>query len=239
VRLRLPDRPGALAAVTAQLAAHEVDVLRVEVIDRELGSAVDDLLLRGERLDAALDGLGSRALVLGRRQGVDLGDPALAMAEACEAVSTARDEREAAGRLVHAALRLVLADASLLCVRREGGVLAVLASSAGDQPLAVDASSRSLIDSALESGECLTADGRMPWAPPALRADQPEGAVAVVPLAAASLILATLRHDHSPFVAAELGRLEALLRFAGPSLGAPGVITLGSRVRVDAGWSAR
>lgn len=237
VRLRLPDRPGALAAVTAQLASYEVDVLRVEVVDRELGSAVDDLLVSGERLEAALDGLGSRALVLGRRRGVDLGDPALAMAEACETVSSARDERDWQRRLVRSALTLVVADAGVLCARRDGGLVAVLAASVSELPLAVEAPTRSLIDSALESGECLTADGRIPWAPSALRAGLPAGAVAVVPLPAASLVLAVLRHDHSPFVAAELERLAALLRFAGRRLGPPEVVTIASRVRVELGRS--
>src|SRR5579871_3724794 len=66
VRLRLPDRPGALAALAGHLAHRGVDVLRVEVIDRDLGTAVDDMLLVGERLDEALADLGSRAVVLAR-----------------------------------------------------------------------------------------------------------------------------------------------------------------------------
>ena len=89
VRLRLPDRPGSLAAVAAHLASYGVDVLRLEVVDRDQNAAVDDLLLSGSELGAALAELGPRALVLARRPGVDLRDPALAMAEACEAVTSA------------------------------------------------------------------------------------------------------------------------------------------------------
>ena len=45
------------------------------------------------RVDEALATLGPRAIVLARRPGVDLRDPGLAMASACEAVSAARRSR--------------------------------------------------------------------------------------------------------------------------------------------------
>src|SRR5579872_4118720 len=54
VRLRLPDRPGSLAAVLGHLADHGVDVLALEVLDRSSGVAVDDLLLSVAGLDEAL-----------------------------------------------------------------------------------------------------------------------------------------------------------------------------------------
>src|SRR5580704_5313337 len=57
VRVRLPDRPGSLAELTAQLARRGVDVLALEVLAREGGFAVDDLLLSGPDLTAALDDL--------------------------------------------------------------------------------------------------------------------------------------------------------------------------------------
>ncbi len=40
----------ALAAVTGHLAEFGVDVIRVEVLNREAGWAIDDLLLTGEHL---------------------------------------------------------------------------------------------------------------------------------------------------------------------------------------------
>ena len=43
VRLRVRDRPGSLAAVTGHLAEFGVDVIRVEVLNREAGWAIDDL----------------------------------------------------------------------------------------------------------------------------------------------------------------------------------------------------
>jgi hypothetical protein len=219
VRLRLPDRPGSLAAAAAHLASFSVDVLRLEVVDRDEQTAVDDFLLSGPMLGAALAELGPRATVLARRPGVDLRDPALAMADACEAVASARSEEDTYARLVAAALGLVFAEAGLACIRRDGGILAVAASTVPGLPIAIDASGASLIDSALASGECLTADGRIPWAPGVLRDALPPGSVAVVPSPSRgrsddAFVLVLLREDHAPFAGAELERLAALVRVA-------------------------
>ena len=212
VRLRLPDRPGSLAAVTAHLAEHGVDVLGLEVVGHGPDGAVDDLLLRGEGLGPALQTLGLLARVLARRTGVDLRDPALAMAAACESVGSARTDQDAHRRLVGAALGLVFADAGLLCVSREHAMLSIVASTESDLPAAVDGHSPSLLTSALFSGEPLTAEGRIPWAPPALQCRLPLGSVAVVP--AGPLVLALVRSDHAPYVSLELERLAALMRAA-------------------------
>jgi hypothetical protein len=213
VRLRLPDRPGSLAAVTQHLASHGVDVLRLEIVDRAGGVAVDDLLLGGAALDECLATLGLHATVLARRPGIDLRDPGLAMADACEAVSSARTEEDAHGRVVNAALGLAFAEAGLLLVRRDGGLYAIAASTSADVPLAVEAASIPLVTSALFSGERLTADGRIPWAPAVLRAVLPPGSVVVVPGGSPpALALVLARADHAPFVAAEHERLTALMR---------------------------
>ncbi len=212
VRLRLPDRPGSLAAVTSHLAEHGVDVLRLAVVDRGPGGAVDDLLLVGPGLEEALASLGSRALVLGRRADVDLGDPALEMATACEAVATARTAPAAYRQLIRAALGLVFAEAGLVFADRGPGVIAVVASSIPGIPVAVESEGGSLVASALFCGESLTADGRIPWAPESIRERLPGGSVAVIP--GGGLALALAREDHAPFVAVELDRLAALVRVA-------------------------
>jgi hypothetical protein len=221
VRLRLPDRPGSLAGVLGHRAAHGVDVLRVEVIDRGSDAAIDDLLLAGTRLDDALAALGPRAMVLARRPGADLRDGSLAMASACEAVASAPSREAAHERIVHAALGLVFAEAGVLLVRREG-LLVVLASTEPDLPAGLDGSGPSLISSSLFSGECLTADGRIPWAPTLLRDELPAGSVAVVPGGSPpEFVLALVRADHAPFVALELERLSGLMRVAIHSLALP------------------
>ncbi len=203
--------------MTEHLASHGVDVLRLEVVDRSGGVAVDDLLLAGTELEAALARIGPTAIVLARRAGTDLRDPGLAMAAACEAVTAAQTEEDASRRLVHAALGLVFAEAGLLLVRREGDLHAVAASTSAELPPLVEAR---LVTSALFSGECLTADGRIPWAPDTLRDLLPPGSVAIVPGGSPPRLgLVLARDDHVPFVTAELERLAALMRVAVPTLG--------------------
>src|SRR5262249_50781757 len=102
-------------------------------------------------------------------------------------------------------------------ISREGGILAVAFSTAGGLPSAVDGRAPSLLASALTSGEPLTADGRIPWAPPGLRCHLPGGSVGAVP--AGPLVLALVRAAHAPFVPLELARLGALLHVALATLG--------------------
>ena len=45
VRVHLPDRPGALGAVTSRIGAVGGDVLAIEVVDRTEGKAVDELVI--------------------------------------------------------------------------------------------------------------------------------------------------------------------------------------------------
>jgi hypothetical protein len=214
VRLRLRDRPGALAAITGHLAAHGVNVLRLEVLGREGGWAVDDFLVSGAGLPAALAELEPEVSVLANRPNVDLLDPGLAMADACATVTAAVSAREACRQLVGAAIQLVFAEAGFLCVREGHGFLRPLASTVPALPV-LDDGAASLLRSAFFSGERLTADGRVPWAPPEFRELLPGGAVAAIPGGVPPFtVLALVRADETPFVAAELDRLAALVRAA-------------------------
>ena len=214
VRLRIRDRPGSLAAVTEHLAAHRIDVVRLEVLDREDGYAVDDFLLRGPEIGDALAELGHTVTVLADRPQGQLADPALAMAAACASVTSAASGRDAYRQLVQAALGLVFAEAGFICVPESHGFLRPVAATDTGLP-AIEDNGVSLLRSALASGECLTADGRIPWAPEAYRVRLPGGSVAAIPGGEpAFLVLVLVRSDASPFVATELERLEALVRVA-------------------------
>ncbi len=219
VRLRLRDRPGSLASISARLAGYGVDVLRLEVLGRDGGFAVDDLLLTGEGLASALDDLGSDVTLLAHRRGVDLADPGLAMAGACFELARAANARETYRRLLAAALGLVFAEAGFVSVGDGHGVLRPMAATVNGLP-ALDDREASLLRSALWSGDCLTADGRVPWVADSYRELLPAGTVAVVP-AGRETALALVREDAAPFVATELERLAAL--------GSVAVATLASR----------
>lgn len=214
VRLRLRDRPGSLAAVTSSLARHGVDVLRLDVLGREGGFAIDDMLLAGPDLGAALGELGPGVTVLADRPGIDLLDPGLAMAVACRSLTAAGNDRETYRQLLAAAIGLVFAEAGFICARQGYGVLRPMASTVGGLP-ALDDQHASLVLSALSSGECLTADGRVPWVPMSYRELLPSGSVAVVPGGPEPFFaLALIREDDAPFVPTELLRLAALAEVA-------------------------
>jgi hypothetical protein len=218
VRLRLRDRPGSLAAITRHLAEHKVNVIRLEVLGREGGWAVDDFLVSGAGLAAALAELEPDVAVLANRPNVDLLDPGLAMASACASVTAAASAREAYRHLVGSAIELVFAEAGFVCVREGHGFMRPLASTVAGLPV-LDDGATSLLRSAFFSGECLTADGRVPWAPPAFREPLPQGAVVAVPGGVPPfMVLALVRSDETPFVAAELDRLAALVRVASGTL---------------------
>jgi hypothetical protein len=152
--------------------------------------------------------------VLANRRNVDLHDPALAMASACATVTAAVTPREAYRQLVAAALELVFAEAGFVCVREGHGFLRPLAASVPGLPVLEDGAT-SLLRSAFFSGESLTADGRVPWAPEGVRERLPGGAVAAIPGGLPPfLVLALVRADETPFVPAELDRLAALVRVA-------------------------
>ena len=203
--------------MTAHLAEHGVDVLGLEVVDRGRGCAVDDLLLSGDGARRRRSPtLGAAGIVLARRPGVDLRDPALAMAAACEAVSSAPQRpRRRTGASSRAALGLVFAEAGLVCVRREDGFLAVAASTVAG-PAGGRRRPRALA-AHLGALQRRAPDRRRP------RAVGPAGAAATccpaarsrssrpAPLVARARLV---RDDHAPFVAAELDRLAALVRAA-------------------------
>lgn len=212
LRLRVRDRPGSLARVAERLAAHGVDILRIEVLERDGGYAIDDLLVAGDGLADALHDLRGEAAVLVSRDNVDLPDPALAMAAACTEVARARSPRDAERRLLAASLRLVFADAGFVCVRNPGGWLWPAASTVAGLPVA---DAPSLLHSALASGAPLGTDARAPWAPPAFRAALPEGTVLVVPgRDAEGPVLGLVRRGVTPFAEPEPERLQALLDVA-------------------------
>jgi hypothetical protein len=205
VRLRLPDRPGSLAAIAGHFAAHGLNVLRVEVLDRESGWVIDDFLVSGPDVAAALDRLNPEVTVLARRPGLDLRDPGLAMASACASVTGAVSAREAHRALVRAALELVFGEAGFLCVRQGHGFLRPVASTVPELPV-LDDGAASLLSSALYSGECLTADGRIPWAPASYRDRLPAGADRLAALV--RVAVGTLRL-HDATVDPERGRRVA------------------------------
>src|SRR5207237_7353878 len=105
--------------------------------------------------------------------------------------------------LVRSALELVFAEAGCVCIREGHSFLRPVASTVADLP-PLDDGPASLLRSALFSGECLTADGRAPWAAERFRAQLPNGSVLAVPGGSAPFpALAPVRDVDSPLVSVD------------------------------------
>ncbi len=194
-------------------------MLRLEVLGREGGWAVDDFLVSGAGLPAALAELEPDVTVLANRPNVDLLDPGLAMANACATVTAAVSAREAYRQLVGAATQLVFAEAGFVCIREGHGFLRPLASTVGrpTRPRRLRH-----VAAAFRVLQRRVPDRRRPsavGAAPTFRGLLPGGAVAAIPGGVPPfMVLALVRADETPFVAAELDRLAALVRVASGTL---------------------
>lgn len=222
IRVSLQDRPGGLALVSGRLADYGVDILRLEVVERREGVAVDDLLVCGGDLDAALASLAAEVEVVAFRERADLPDPGLTMAAACESVTTARGVGDVRRRLLNAALELVLADAGVVLRDAGHGWLRPVASSVAKLP-PIDPCDPAVAREVVETGEAVTGSGLDEWAPGAYRDALPHGSLLVVAGGSPPYFaLAVLRRQAAPFVESEIERLRALVRVTGGVLAAHG-----------------
>ena len=235
IRLALPDRRGTLAHVAGTLAAHGVDILRVEVVGSGNGVVVDDLLLAGGDVDASLAELGRNANLIGRREHAELPDPGLAMAGALAKITGAPSLGAARHAIVTAALELVAADAGVLLRDAGHGWLRPVAATSESLP-PIRQRQASLARAALGRGTAQIAAPGDEWAPPQYQAALGRGCVLAVPAGVPPfVVLDVVRHDGFPYVEAETERLRALLLVAVGTLHA-----LGDRVvRAPDGASAR
>src|SRR4051794_35975130 len=136
VRLRLADRPGSLAKVTEGFAAHEVDVLRLEIVAQEDGWATDDFLVKGKKVREALRVLGARAgtRVVTCGDGGDRPAPGMGLAAACALVGLANSRRHACRQLVHAAFSRVFAEGGVVSILTDGSLRPVASTVSGLPP---------------------------------------------------------------------------------------------------------
>lgn len=214
VRLALPDVPGRLALVASRFAAHDVNILRLEVVEGGDGVAVDDLLVSGGNLELALEELNGDVEILGLREHAELPDPGIAMADALAGVSGASSLGAARHALLMAALELVGADEGVLLRDAGHGWLRPVAATAESLP-PIREDQPCLARSALSRSRAETASAQEPWAPAAYTVALGMGRVLVVPAGVPPfLVLALVRHDAFPFVEAEIERARALLRVA-------------------------
>jgi hypothetical protein len=188
LRIRLPDRPGSLALVTGRLASYGVDIVRLEVVEREPGSVIDDLVVRGGDPVRALEELQPRIELLVAARSPAAEDAGLQMADICQRLVAAPDADALRAELLAGALRVAGAT--------DGDLVPV---SLPEVQEALEARRPALV----QSGGSRFGDG------PAL-------AVPVGDPPALALLL--MRRQRLPYLPVELQRVEALATLAGSLL---------------------
>ena len=138
LRVWLPDRPGALGAVASRVGAVKGDVVGIDVVERDGGVAIDELVVDlpdDSLLDLMLaeirqvDGVGVEEV---HRDTAAPADPAAGALAAARRIMAARDPDELAQALVDQARALVGSDWACLLSADGDRVLAA----AGPAPLA-------------------------------------------------------------------------------------------------------
>ena len=206
IRVQMHDRPGALSALGASLAASAVDIVRLDVVSNEGAMVVDDLYLRADTsadIRRAMGGFLDRFTATAF-DGPE-GDPALRMGASILALLRASSQEAAWERTAEGALGVVYGSAAYLLRVMPSGDIVPLSGSGlpiirRDDPFAGRW--------ALQHHSAAAFAGRGDWAPVALREALTAQWIAVAP-AGRSEILMVVREPDMPFYAGELERLAA------------------------------
>jgi hypothetical protein len=123
IRIQMPDRPGALSAISTALAANTVDIVRLDVVSREGATVVDDLFLTASSQDEIGAAVGSfHGDVTVRTFDGQSGEPTIEMGAGLLEVATAPTLAAARLAAAEGARRLGRADlAVLLRATSDGG----------------------------------------------------------------------------------------------------------------------
>lgn len=130
IRIHMPDRPGALSAISSALAAHQVDIVRLDVVSHDDSTVVDDLVLAAVSQDDIGRAIGGFYPEVSVRTFDEVsGDPSLEIAAGLRAVASASEITSAREALLRGAIRVSRADnALLLSVTPAGGLEGVAVS---------------------------------------------------------------------------------------------------------------
>ena len=221
------DRPGALSALGAALAALSVDIVRLDVVSHEGDLVVDDLYLRAASesdIDLAVAGFMDTQSVV-TFQGF-AGDPARKMAERLHDVVGAANLAAAWFATAAGVLDIVYGSQALLLRVTPGGEINQLAGTVSVPAIGADDPFAGRWALIYASAAAFAARGE--WAPPALREALSAAWIAVAPCGTADLLVVSRSAD-MPFYAGELERLTAFSAAAasafslhGDSAAAPG-----------------
>lgn len=207
IRVVLPDRPGALAAIATALAAHRVDIVRLEVVSHEGTAAVDDLLLEADSAEAIGSAIGAFwPEVVVRTFETSAGDGVCEAARTLAEMAAADSGWTARRALIGGALRLCRAERGAVLRRIDTGAWVPVAGLPATATVSPGCPAPAL-ELRGESAQAFA--GTAEWFPGPLGEALGSAWVAVAPLTD-NEVLAAGRRLNIPFCTGELERLSAL-----------------------------
>lgn len=216
IRVQITDRPGALFAITAALAAHGVDIVRLDVISSDGTTVVDDLFLGAPSAAAIGDACASFPGDATVRTFEDTaGDPVLEMGSGLHRAATAPSVQDARDAAIEAARHLLRADIAVLLRAAEGGSMSIAAGPANLPAIAAgDPFAPRWV---LQHATAAAFPAHEGWAPPGFHRALGAAWVAIAPSWPLDLLV-VVRHLSIPFHAGELERLSTFASAAGAIL---------------------
>jgi ACT domain len=202
IRIRMKDRPGALSAIGAALAAQRVDIVRLDVVSHEDGSVVDDLFLAGEdrtSIERATSSFHSDVEV--QMLSALAGDPVAGMGAALGGVAAAPGARDALAAVARGVPLFLPCDSVAVLQGGEDGNYTVVEGPAG---LTGIGSSAPFAFRRLRAP--VEQDGKGSWAPEEITAGFAMNRVAATPFGPAGVLLVG-RAEPLRFYGGELARL--------------------------------
>lgn len=231
VRIQMPDRPGALSAVSTTLAVHGVDIATLEVAGHVGGDVVDDLLLSAPSQDdisAAVANFAPDVNVRFFEQ--PAGNATMELGLGVHAIAAAASSGAAWDGMLRHAARLGRADRAVAARAMDDGSIEFHAGGLASPPLAKDSAFAGRWS--LSRGCAAAVPGDASWAPASLRDAAGAGWLAFAPLGPFDLLVLA-RKPAIPFLEDELERVALFAEAAGAVLSLRGELALSGSMTVS------
>lgn len=220
IRIHTPDRPGALSAISSALAAHQVDIVRLDVVSHEGATVVDDLVLAAAGQEDIGRAIGSFYPEVSVRTFDEVtGDPALQMGASLGAIAASSTIGGARESLLQGALHVSRADDAVLLRATQGRAFERI-SATGSAP-GIGGSEPFSGRWVLERRAAAAFPVAGGWAPQAFQHTLSASWVAIAPAGALDLLVVS-RRLNIPFYMGELERLATFAEAASAIIAALG-----------------
>lgn len=216
IRIQMPDRPGALSAISTALAVHGVDIVRLDVVSHPAGDVVDDLFLSGPSQEVIGQAVGSfQPDVIVRTFDQMSGDPALEMGLGLAAAARAAAPGEALEAVRTHGLVIGRADTAALARATPEGGFSFPVGPVGNSTVAADEAFAGRYALARQEPIAFPADND--WAPGSVQTAMQAAWVAVAPIGPFDLLI-LCRQLNIAYLPDELERIGTFAEAAGAVL---------------------